>query len=254
MRTEDVVSLIVEVCAEEILPRFRSLSDGEVEQKRPGDLVTIADREAEVVLTAALTQANPGALVFGEEAVFTKPELLKALPEAERAWVIDPVDGTRNFVHGRPDFGVMVAETRFGSPVRGWIWQPIHDQMWVGELGAGVTCNDDIVPKRSEPAAPWTAAVPRHLYRPEAPGFKFVRRRGACAIDYIKLAEGSLDVLGYSTANPWDHLPGSLIIRELGGEVMHGGRPYRAGTSGPFLLGAASPGLAALALVRLPEN
>lgn len=254
MLTRRVNELIVEVCDAEILPRFRSLADGDIEQKRPGDLVTVANRQAEVVLTAALRDAHPDALVVGEEAVFTRPELLEALPEAEHAWVIDPVDGTRNFVQGRPDFGVMVAETRFGRPVRGWIWLPLHDQMWVAEEGGGVTCNDERVPRRPEPQAPWTAAVPRNLYRPEAPGFRFVRRRGACAVDYVRLAEGFLDVLGYTTANPWDHLAGSLIVSELGGAVSHGGRTYRAGTSGPFLLAAASPGLAELALQRLPQG
>ena len=126
--------------------------------------------------------------------------------------------------------------------------------MWVAEEGGGVTCNDERVPRRPEPQAPWTAAVPRNLYRPEAPGFRFVRRRGACAVDYVRLAEGFLDVLGYTTANPWDHLAGSLIVSELGGAVSHGGRTYRAGTSGPFLLAAASPGLAELALQRLPQG
>lgn len=253
MRTHEVSDLIVEVCADEILPRFRALDDSEVLHKRPGDLVTVADREAERVLTEALSAAHPDALVLGEEAVFDRPELLAALPDAPHAWVIDPVDGTRNFVRGRPDFGVMVAETRHGRPVRGWIWQPLHDSLWVAELGAGVTCNSERVPKRPEPTAPWTAAVPPNLYQPDAPGFRFIRRSGACAIDYVKLAEGVLDVLAYSRANPWDHLAGSLIIHELGGAVSHGGRPYTAGTTGAFILAAASPGLARLALHSLPR-
>lgn len=253
MRTQEVSDLIVEVCAEVILPRFQMLDDHEVEHKRPGDLVTIADQEAERVLTAAFSAAYPDALVMGEEAVFDRPELLKALPDAEEAWVIDPVDGTRNFVKGRRDFGVMVAHTRHGRPVRGWIWQPLHDRMWVAELGAGVTRNSELLQPRPEPNAPWTAAVPPNLYRPEAPGFRFTRRAGACAIDYGRLADGTIDLLGYTTANPWDHLPGSLIITELGGTVSHGGRPYWAGSSGPFLLAAASPGLSKLALHSLPH-
>ena len=99
---------------------------GDIEEKKPGDLVTVADREAEVELARVLRAAEPGVLVVGEEGVFTDPSSLEPLPTAEHAWVIDPVDGTRNFARGRADFAVMLAEVRHGVTVRGWIWQPVH--------------------------------------------------------------------------------------------------------------------------------
>ncbi|MDO5535892.1 MAG: inositol monophosphatase, partial [Propionibacteriaceae bacterium] len=141
MRTDAVSELIAEVCDRVILPRFRALDAHEVEHKRPGDVVTIADREAEAELTAAFRAATPDALVVGEEASFADPSLPRGLAGAAHAWVIDPVDGTRNFASGSPDFGVMVAEVRDGATTRGWIWQPQRGDLYVAERGGGATCN-----------------------------------------------------------------------------------------------------------------
>ena len=92
MRTEWVSEQLQDVAERVILPRFGALGVGEVEEKKPGDLVTVADREAEVELVRILSAVDPGSLVVGEEGVFADPGRLDALPSAERAWVIDPVD------------------------------------------------------------------------------------------------------------------------------------------------------------------
>ena len=83
MRTDEVADLIRDVCERVILPRFRALATHEVIQKRPGDVVTVADREAEAELTAAFGRATPGALVVGEEASFADPTALRALPDRQ---------------------------------------------------------------------------------------------------------------------------------------------------------------------------
>ena len=110
---EGVSSLIAEAAATIVMPRFRHLGQGDVEDKSPSsdreDLVTIADREAEAWLTAALVRLDPGSTVIGEEAVHATPGLLDRLTGDAPVWLIDPVDGTRNFVHGDDGFGVMVA-------------------------------------------------------------------------------------------------------------------------------------------------
>ncbi|MBK8446109.1 MAG: hypothetical protein IPL41_05285 [Micropruina sp.] len=141
MHTDAVTEAIRAVADAEIMPRFRSLADDEIIEKRPGDVVTVADRLAEQVLTAIFRQQDPGCLVVGEEGVYADAGPLKALPSAELAWVIDPVDGTRNFANGSPDFAVMVAEVRRGVTTRSWICQPVHELMYYAELGAGVTRN-----------------------------------------------------------------------------------------------------------------
>lgn len=236
--TDEVSDLIQDVTARVILPRFRSLDPDDIEHKRPGDLVTVADREAEAELTRAL--AGAGVLVVGEEASFDSPELLGRLPAAERAWVVDPVDGTRNFASGSPDFGVMVAEVARGVTLRSWIWQPVHGRLYVGELGGGVTCNGRPQPRLAERARPYRVAAYGALRARSTPGIRFHHTHGSCAIDYPLLLDGGLDVLGYRSQYPWDHLPGALMVTELGGFAGLDRTPYAAGVPGRVLLVAAS--------------
>ena len=154
LSTEDVLALVQQVAAEVVTPRFRSLSADEVGEKGPGDLVTVADREAEVLITRALNDAFPDAVVLGEEAHAADPRVLERYLGAEHAFTVDPVDGTKNFVNGSPDHAVMVSEVRDGTTTRGWIWQPEHEQAWVAELGAGATRNGEAVVRPPAGAVP----------------------------------------------------------------------------------------------------
>ena len=240
MKTDAVSELIVDVCARIILPRHGTLTADQVLHKRPGDLVTIADREAEMALTAAFARETPDALVVGEEACFEKPGLVDGLPDAEHAWVIDPIDGTRNFASARSDFGVMVAELRAGVTVRSWIWQPLHGRLYVAELGAGASVNGVPLPPLVAPHRPWPVAGAARLHSLDAPGIAPRRTRGSCAIDYPMLAQGELAGLVYRSMHPWDHLPGALLVSEAGGAVLRDGRPYAVGTTGKVLVAGAS--------------
>ena len=235
MQTDAVSALIQDVCARVILPRFRALERHEVEQKRPGDVVTIADREAEAELTAAFRAATPGARVVGEEAAFADPASTRGLADAEHAWVIDPVDGTRNFASGSDDFGVMVAEVRDGATVRVWIWQPIHEALYVAERGAGATRNVTPLPRLAAEKGPWEVAVWPRLARQRARGLRLRPTRGSCAIDYPALARGELDGLTYRSIHPWDHLAGTLLVAEVAGTARVDGRPYGPGGAGRML-------------------
>ena len=143
MDTNAVMDLMKDVAAEVITPRFRSLAAGEVMEKNPGDLVTVADHESEAILTRALNAAYPDAFVLGEEVSSADPAVLQRYLAADHAFTVDPVDGTKNFVHGSPDHAVMISETRGGQTVRGWIWQPEHETAWVAELGSGVYRNGE---------------------------------------------------------------------------------------------------------------
>src|SRR3954447_908968 len=96
--TGQVLDLMKSVAAEVITPRFRSLAEGEVMEKNPGDLVTIADREAEVVITKRLQAEYPDALIVREEAVAADPTILDGIAAADHWFTVDPVDGTKNFV------------------------------------------------------------------------------------------------------------------------------------------------------------
>lgn len=244
MSTAEVTAAIREVTDAEILPRFRALAEEEIIEKRPGDVVTVADRLAERALTAIFQAQDPGCLVVGEEGVYADPTPLKALPSAERAWVIDPIDGTRNFAAGSSDFAVMVAEVRAGVTTRGWIWQPVHDRMYVAERGAGVRLNDEVLPDRETADHLVGALHGRYGHpRPGVPEqISLVRLAGCCGVDYPNVVEGRRAFLGYWSMHPWDHLPGALMVTETGGRVATiDGRTYAAGVTGRYLLAARSP-------------
>src|SRR6185437_792815 len=100
---------------EEVMPRFEKLESGDISEKGPGDLVTVADIAAEHRLTPALRGLLPGSLVVGEEAVAADPAVLALLDGDDYVWVVDPIDGTANFAAGIPLFAVMVALIRRGE-------------------------------------------------------------------------------------------------------------------------------------------
>lgn len=236
-----VAERIIEVAERVILTRFGRLTDAEVEEKKPGDLVTVADKDAEKELSAILSAADPQALIVGEEGVFLDPRRMEALPYAERAWVIDPVDGTRNFSRGSADFAVMVAQVLGGETVQSWIWQPVHARMYRAERGSGVRCNGAALPARPvvEPNRTLVGATYLPLPGEDQAAVRIQRSWGSCGIDYPKLITGEVDFLSYRSMFPWDHLPGGLMVVETGGRLASSeGTDYRAGVVGRRLVAA----------------
>lgn len=244
MQTDEVLNLLQEVAVAVIEPRFRALADGEVMEKKPGDLVTVADREAEVEITRRLRAAYPDAVMIGEEAVSADWSMLDGLAGVEHWFTIDPVDGTRNFVHGSQDYAVMVSEIRRGDVVRSWIWQPEHQLAYVAERGAGAWCGDrrlDVTPRDS--AAPRGRTSRRKLIGTSLGDLPALELTWvSCGIDYPKLAENACDYLLYNGAMPWDHAPGSLLVAEAGGVTTYGdGSPYDPTSTRAPLISAGSP-------------
>lgn len=255
--TEEVMALLQDVADELISPRFRSLTQGQVMEKNPGDLVTVADREAEVRITQALRAAYPRAVVLGEEAHAADPALLDRYLAAEHAFTVDPVDGTKNFVHGSPDHAVMVAETRGGLAVRSWIWQPEHRVGWVAERGAGLWRNGVRVHREPVP----TDRPPRgatSVWRLKGSALGDLPRMRlswvCCGIDYPRLLEGACDYLVYGNTNAWDHTPGTLMVAEAGGCCGHpDGTPYAPRSTRRGLIVAADPRTYAAVLDRAQD-
>ena len=241
-----MLDLLRDVAAEVINPRFRALAAGEIHEKRPGDLVTDADREAEVLITDALLAAYPSAVVLGEEAHSAEPALMQRYAAADHAFTVDPVDGTKNFVRGSKDHAVMASETRAGQVVRAWIWQPQHDLGYVAELGGGTwrhsaTGTERLTVAASTDAEQLRGRTSRRSWIGSSPvGLSPLALTWvSCGIDYPKLVEGEADYVLYHHALPWDHVPGSLLLAEAGGLVgTPAGDPY-----GPRDL--APPGLVA---------
>lgn len=245
MDTDAILTLLTETAAELITPRFRALSSEEVMEKAPGDLVTVADREAEVAITARLREAYPDALILGEEATDADPGLLGAYQKAEHAFTIDPVDGTKNFVRGSKDHAVMVAELRHGQPVRAWIYQPEHALSYVAEAGGGVYCNGQRMqaPARGDGVARLRGVSSSHLNGTAPAPLPQITDSWWCAgVDYAHVLRGEVDYLLFSKDWPWDHVPGALMLAELGGRTGRlDGQEYNSRTTQGWLLAAATP-------------
>jgi len=235
VRTQDVLTLLQDVAEAVINPRFRSLSEEQVDEKNPGDLVTVADREAEERLTDALSRAYPDALVLGEEATATDDTLLPRFRAADHAFTIDPVDGTKNFVAGSRNHAVMAAELRDGEVLRGWIWQPQLGNAYVAERGQGAWRNGERLLRPPVGVEPRGVTSRRKWIGRALDGLPPLELTWVCCgVDYPKLVEGEADYLVYRGTQPWDHSPGSLILEESGAFVgtFEGGR-YRPQDDAP---------------------
>ncbi|MFW6866578.1 inositol monophosphatase family protein [Nocardioides sp. CPCC 206347] len=226
MDTDAVLTLLQDVAAEVINPRFRALADHQVSEKNPGDLVTIADHESEVLITAALLAAYPDVVVLGEEAMAADPSLLDRFAQSGHGFTVDPVDGTKNFVNGSPDHAVMVSEVRAGEITRAWIWQPQHERSYVAERGAGAFLNGERLSVTTGTGAPYRTARRSWVGR-DLVGLGTLELTWACCgVDYPHLMAGDAAALLYNRTMPWDHLPGALILTEAGGVIgRHDGQP-----------------------------
>src|SRR5262249_47738188 len=120
----EVERIIRDVAARDIMPRFGQLRPGDIAEKAPGDLVTVADRAAEESLIAALTAILPGSLVAGEEGIAADPNVAAALRGDRPVWVVDPIDGTHNFVADNVRFTVLVALAHRGELLASWTYAP----------------------------------------------------------------------------------------------------------------------------------
>lgn len=219
MDTDGIVALLQETAAEIVTPRFRQLAEHHITEKTPGDLVTIADKESEAYLTRLLRAAFPSAVVVGEETIFADPSLARGIANVDHAFIIDPIDGTRNFVNGKDEHGVILAEIRGGVTTRGWIWQPQTGRAYVAERGAGVRLNGEPIRRTRHARPPLGASSKKRLLGYDGGGHlsPVVRSHFACCFDYPALLHGDLDFMWYSSLHPWDHLAGSLMVVENGG-------------------------------------
>lgn len=223
------VALTIRSAAERaIVPRFRSLESSAITEKSPGDWVTDADHEAEELITRALQRIDPGVQVVGEEASAADPTLLADAGMHDRVWVLDPLDGTKAFIGGSPDFATMVALIENGQTTAAWIWQPIHARMFTATLGSGVFADGVRLtppPPSLNATAEWrgvlrTRYMPAELRSAALNGFTAAgighAEVTASGMAYPMAATGELTHALYWRTLPWDHAPGALIAQEAG--------------------------------------
>lgn len=241
---DEVVQLVRAVARTEIMPRWRNLGAGDIGAKSgPLDLVTVADEAAEVLLAAGLARLFPGCTVVGEEAATRDPALLQQVGDAPQCFVVDPIDGTSNYVAGLPLFGVMVAVVEQGRTVGAVIHDPVGDDTACALAGEGAwleRTDGTLAPMRVAPGVPVSAMAGSVSWRymPEP------RRSTVCARlprlgaswdyrcaahQYRLMAAGHCHYSVYNRLLPWDHAAGVLLHAEAGGySARLDGSPYRA--------------------------
>ena len=140
MLDREMLALMRAVTDTVILPRFRNLAEGDIEQKAVNDPVTVADREAEVMLFEGLAKLDPSLGMVGEEAVHADPAVADLL--AGPCWIVDPIDGTRNYASGQGPFGILIARAEAGEPVSGWIFDCLSGRFCAAHRGEGAAFVD----------------------------------------------------------------------------------------------------------------
>ena len=209
-------------------PHFRNLGAGAVTTKESlTDLVTIVDTAMEKALKSQLLGLTPGAGFVGEELAAADPSIVARLDNEPRCWIVDPLDGTRNFVNGVEEFGVIVAYVDKGVTIAGWIYAAPMRQMAIAVRGEGVTWRGQRVrtaPQTAEKPfglrstgwllGDWKERLVANLKR------EGISRPAHCsAYAYLKLIEGKVDFKLSSRVHAWDHAAGALMLSELGGEA-----------------------------------
>ena len=224
-------SAIINVMVQAALKAGRSLARdfGEVQNlqvslKGPGDYVSQADKKAEEIVFTELSRVRSGYSFLMEE----RGEVVGDDPQ--HRWIVDPLDGTTNFLHGIPVFAVSIALERQGQIVAGVIYNPAMDELYTAERGGGAFLNDRrmrVAARRELADAVLATGIP-HLGRGqhgqalidlrnimgEVSG---IRRFGAAALDLAYVAAGRVDGFWEDDLKPWDMAAGMLMVREAGG-------------------------------------
>lgn len=222
---------------------------GEVEQlqvsrKGPGDFVTAADLRAEQILFEELTKARHGYCFLMEERGLVEG------PDKSHVWIVDPLDGTMNFMHAIPHFAISIALQREGELVAGLIFNPANGDVFTAERGKGAFLNDRRirVAARSEleqcvivTGIPHRGKGDHEAYLQSLgrimPQVSGIRRSGSAALDLAWLAAGRYDGFWELNLKPWDIAAGIVLVREAGGYVtdLEGGKTFME--SGNILAG-----------------
>jgi fructose-1,6-bisphosphatase/inositol monophosphatase family enzyme len=234
--SKEIEKIIREVAAAEVLPHFNKLKEDEIREKGPGDLVTIADVAAERELAARLARALPGSVVVGEEAVSKNPAVLDRFKGDKPVWVIDPIDGTRNFSEGNKKFGIMVSLVQNGETLYAWAFDAPGNRMATAKKGAGAFLDGQPV-KIGSKATELKQLAGRGAGAKGAWNFKGHRDQRSSLHDFMDVLTGAADFFVQGPrVTPWDHGAISLIASEAGAHVAmnKADKPYD-----PTLLGRA---------------
>jgi myo-inositol-1(or 4)-monophosphatase len=226
----------------------------EVRKKGPADLVTQADLESQQAISRIIWEAFPRHRIIGEEDAGLSVDVNPSLQGSEYRWILDPLDGTTNFVHGVPHYAVSLALERNGELLVAGVLDPIQNECFTAAAGQGARLNGRPIRTSSVTALSEALAVvgfPPDV-KPNSPDLlvflraiflcQAVRRSGSTALNLAYLAAGRYDVFWNFSANIWDVAAGILLVREAGGAICTPeGKEYSLDQR-PFLT-AANPAL-----------
>jgi fructose-1,6-bisphosphatase/inositol monophosphatase family enzyme len=238
--------IITEVAQAEVMPRFRKLAASDVEMKGVNDPVTVADKETEKSLTGKLMDYLPGSVVLGEEAFAKDKAVMAHIGGEYPVWIIDPIDGTRNFVASVPEFAVMVALVIRKQIVASWIHDPNSGDTMMAERGGGVwlrgkkmqlATRDASIPTVGLVGARVKKLISDPSVMPQGEDMPPIEIGSCAGFDYPRLFEGEVrfadaltaraGFLLYRHTNAWDHAPGLFLHEEGGGySADWQGKPY----------------------------
>jgi len=205
---------------------FGEVENLQVSLKGPANFVTLADKRAEEMLLEDLTKARPGYGFLGEEGGLREGQ------DKSHTWIVDPLDGTTNFLHGIPQFAISIGLQREGTMIAGLIYNPANDDLFIAERGKGAFLNDQrlrVAGRRSLGDCVIACGLPHmgrgdlDLSRAELtaiqPKVAGLRRFGAAALDMAFVAAGRFDGFWERNLQPWDMAAGQIMVREAGGIV-----------------------------------
>ncbi|MGH6714808.1 MAG: inositol monophosphatase family protein [Bradyrhizobium sp.] len=198
----------------------------QVSLKGPANFVSLADKRAEEMLCVDLAKARPGYGFIGEEGGNREGT------DKSHTWIVDPLDGTTNFLHGIPQFAISIALQRDGTIIAGVIYNPANDELYIAERGKGAFLNDQrlrVAGRRSLSDCVIACGLP-HIGRGDHEVFRRemmeiqgrvagLRRFGAASLDLAFVAAGRLDGYWERVLSPWDIAAGQILVREAGGIV-----------------------------------
>lgn len=204
---------------------YRQLDQIQAQEKSPGDFVSIVDQHAEKIIKSVLLDKFPKHSIVGEESGETNAEH----SDGQYQWIIDPLDGTSNFLHGIPQFAVSIALMKNGKLEAGLVYNPVSDETFTAAKGQGAQLNGRKIragnqkePSRAIIGTGFPFKSPELMPRQKAcvssvlDRFPDIRRLGSAALDICFVACGRLDGFYEMDLQPWDMAAGILIAQEAG--------------------------------------
>jgi len=220
---------------------FGEIANLQVSVKGPGNYVTAADKRCEKIIREELEKARPGYSFLMEESGSVTGR------DPDHRWIIDPIDGTTNFIHSIPFFALTVALERKGDLITAVTYNPISDELFTAERGQGAFLNNRrlrVATRKTlaDSVVAWGVPIigdeDRHAQfqreiariQPKVSG---IRQIGSAALELAYVAAGRIDVMQARGLNPWDCAAGMLLVREAGGVTMSAEgekTPFETGT------------------------